>query len=64
MPKISYDLPLRWYLGYLSVWMLAVDKRLCLLWWVHYICDVQRVAKMRVKSPNFQTWFPIGDPFG
>ena len=62
VPKISYGLPLRWYLGYLSVWMLAVDKRLCLLRWVHYICVVQRETKRESSPPTFRLGFLLVTP--
>lgn len=62
VPKISYCLPLRWYLGYLSVWMLAVDKRLCLLRWVHYICVVQRETKRESSPPTFRLGFLLVTP--
>ena len=62
VPKISYSLPLRWYLGYLSVWMLAVDKRLCLLRWVHYICDAQRETKRESSPPTFRLGFLLVTP--
>ena len=62
VPKISYSLPLRWYLGYLSVWMLAVDKRLCLLRWVHYICVVQSETKRESSPPTFRLGFLLVTP--
>ena len=62
VPNISYSLPLRWYLGYLSVWMLAVDKRLCLLRRVHYICVVQRETKRESSPPTFRLGFLLVTP--
>jgi hypothetical protein len=62
VPKISYSLPLRWYLGYLSVRMLVVDKRLCLLRWVHYICVVQRETKRESSPPTFRLGFLLVTP--
>ncbi len=51
------------YLGHsLTADLQVVDKWLCLLLWVHYICVVQRETKRESSPPTFRLGFLLVTP--